>query len=217
MIQQQKNRLSPLQGRSHPIRRRISRTLFRAAGRRAKTDSLSIGALIAGLGDRSFGWSILLFSLVNLIPMPIGSNIITSLPLILLTGQMAAGFEHVRLPTFINRREVNRRGFQRVVLQLKPLIREIEKIVRPRHVWLFQPKNERIIGLLLLAVSLALFLPIPLSGFIPATALFVTAFGLIERDGLVTLSGIALGVISILITLIVGGMLWAGAYALAQQ
>jgi hypothetical protein len=130
---------------------------------------------------------------------------------------MAAGFDHVRLPRFITRREVNRRGFQRLVLRLKPVIQWIEKIVRTRHVWLFQPKNERIIGLLLLAVSLALFVPIPLSGFIPATALFITAFGLIERDGLVTLSGIALGVISILITLIVGGMLWAGVYALAQH
>jgi hypothetical protein len=195
----------------------MSRTLFRAAGRRAKTDSLSVGALISGLGDRSFGWSILLFSLVNLIPMPIGSNMITALPLILLTGQMAAGFDHVRLPTFITRREVHRKGFQRVVLRLKPLIRWIEKIVRTRHVWLFQPKNERMIGFLLLAVSLALFLPIPLSGFIPATALFITAFGLIERDGLVTLSGLALGVISILITLIVGGMLWMGVDALAQR
>jgi hypothetical protein len=195
----------------------MSRTLFRAASRRANTDSLSIGALIAGLGDRSFGWSILLFSLVNLIPMPIGTNMVTALPLILLTGQMAAGFDHVRLPRLITRRGVNRRGFQRVVLRLQPVIRPIEKIVRTRHVWLFRPKNERIIGFLLLAVSLALFVPIPLSGFIPATALFITAFGLVERDGLVTLAGVVFGVISILITLVVGGMLWAGVYALAQQ
>jgi hypothetical protein len=195
----------------------MSRTLFRAASRRANTDSLSIGALIAGLGDRSFGWSILLFSLVNLIPMPIGTNMVTALPLILLTGQMAAGFDHVRLPRLITRRGVNRRGFQRVVLRLQPVIRPIEKILRARHVWLFRPKNERIIGFLLLAVSLALFVPIPLSGFIPATALFITAFGLVERDGLVTLAGVVFGVISILITLVVGGMLWAGVYALAQQ
>ena len=194
----------------------MSRTLFRAARRRAKTDSLSIGALIAGLGDRSFGWSILLFSLVNLIPMPIGTNMLTALPVILLTGQMAAGFDHVRLPRFITRRKVNRRGFQRVVLRLEPVLQSIEKIVRPRHVWLFRPKNERMIGLLLLVVSLALFVPIPLNGFIPAIALFVTSFGLVERDGLLTSAGIALGVISILITLVLAGMLWAGAYALAQ-
>ncbi|MGZ8410398.1 MAG: exopolysaccharide biosynthesis protein [Hyphomicrobium sp.] len=192
------------------------RTLFRAASRPAKADSLSVGALIAGLGDRSFGWSILFFSLLNLIPMPIGTNMITALPLILLTGQMAAGFDHVRLPRFITRRRVNRRGFQRVVLRLEPVLRSIEKIVRTRHVWLFRRKNERIIGFLVLAVSLALFVPIPLNGYIPAIALFVTSFGLVERDGLVTLAGIVLGVISILITLVLGGMLWAGAYALAQ-
>ena len=195
----------------------MSRTLFRAAGRRAKTESLYLGALIAGLGDRSFGWSILLFALVNLIPMPIGTNMITALPLILLTGQMAAGFDHVRLPKFITRRGINRRGFQRVVLRLEPVIRPIEKIVRTRQLWVFRPKNEQLIGLLLLAVSLALFVPIPLSGFIPAIALFVTSFGLVERDGIVTLAGIVLGVISIIITLAVGGMLVVGAQALAQQ
>jgi hypothetical protein len=194
----------------------MSRTLFRAASRRAQAESLSVGALIAGFGDRSFGWSILLFSLVNFIPMPIGTNMVTALPLILLSGQMAAGFDHVRLPRFITRREVNRRGFQRVVLWLEPVLQSIEKLVRTRHVWLFRPKNERIIGFLLLAVSLALFVPIPLNGFIPAMALFVTSFGLVERDGLVTLAGIVLGVISILITLIVGGMLWVGVDALAQ-
>jgi hypothetical protein len=192
----------------------MSRTLFRAAGRRAEADLVSISTLIAGLGDRSFGWSVLLFALVNLIPMPFG--MITALPLILLTGQMAAGFEHVRLPAFITRLRLNRKGFQRVVLRLRPLIRQIEKIVRPRHVWLFQPQNERLIGLLLLVVSLALFIPIPLTGFIPAIALFVTAFGLIERDGIVTLSGIALGVIAIIVTLSMVGMLVLGAQALAQ-
>jgi hypothetical protein len=193
----------------------MSRTLFRAAGRRAETDLVSISTLIAGLGDRSFGWLILLFALINLIPMPMG--MITSLPLILLTGQMAAGFEHVRLPGFITRLQVNRKAFQRVVLRLKPLIRPIEKIVRPRHDWLFQPKNERLLGFFLLVVSLALFIPIPLSGFIPAIALFITSFGLVERDGIITLAGIALGVVAIIITLAVGGMLVVGAQALAQQ
>ena len=195
----------------------MSRTLFRAARRRAKTDLVSIGELISGLGDRSFGWAILLFALLNLIPMPIGTNMITALPLVLLTGQMAAGFGHVRLPAFITRRGINRKGFQRVVLRLEPVIRPIEKIVRTRHVWLFRPKNEQLLGLLLLAVSLALFVPIPLSGFIPAIALFVTSFGVIERDGIVTLSGIVLGIISIIITLVVGGMLVVGAQALTQQ
>lgn len=193
----------------------MSRTLFRAAGRRAEKDLVSIGTLIAGLGDRSFGWSILLFALLNLIPMPFG--VITAIPLILLSAQMAAGFDHVRLPGFITRREINRKGFQRVVLRLKPVIRWIETIVRPRHSWLFRPKHERLLGLFLLAVSLALFIPIPLSGFIPAISLFVTSFGLIERDGLVTLAGLVLGGIAIAITLAVGGMLIVGAQSLAHQ
>ena len=56
----------------------------------------------------------------------------------------------------------------------------------------------------LFCVALALFLPIPLSAYGPAIALFVTGFGLVERDGLVTLVGVALGMAAIVVTHRVG-------------
>ncbi len=102
---------------------------------------------------------------------------------------MALGLRQVRLPGFITRRQVNRKTFQRVVLRLRPLIRPIERVVRPRHEYVFAPGPERALGVFLFCVAVALFLPIPLSAYGPAIALFVTGFGLVERDGLVTLVG----------------------------
>src|SRR3546814_2513144 len=64
--------------------------------------------------------------------MPPGSNMITGVPLLLLTAQMVLGFSHVRLPDFIDRRPVPRRGFQRAVLRLRPVLRPLERIIRPR-------------------------------------------------------------------------------------
>src|SRR3546814_21177648 len=55
-----------------------------------------------------------------------------------------------------------------------------------------------------------LFLPIPLSGFIPAFALFIAGVGLAERDGVVTLLGLAIGLASIAITLVAGITLFLG-------
>ena len=191
----------------------MSRSLLRAINGRRDTGTVTIGTFLANLGDRSFGWSLVLFSIVNLLPMPYGSTLITALPLILLTVQMALGFRHVHLPGLVNRRPVSRAGLRRAVIRLRPLTRPIERVIRPRHEWLFQPNFERLMGLLLLVVSVALFLPLPLSGWIPAFALFVSGFGFVERDGLVTMIGLVMGIVAILVTIIVALSLAAGAAA----
>jgi hypothetical protein len=195
-----------------PARRRtISRSLLRAVGRHRKTDAHTIGTVVSDLGDRSFGWSIVLFALINLLPLPIGANMVTSIPLLLLTGQMALGLRYVGLPDFIKRRRVPRNRFRGAVIRLRPLLRSIEKVIRPRRLWLFQPRAERGIGILLFAVSCALFLPIPLSGYIPAIALLVTSLGLVERDGTLVLIGMAIGIVAIVVTLAILAMLLIGA------
>jgi hypothetical protein len=191
----------------------MSRSLLLALRRRGNADAVPLGTVLADLGDRSFGWSIMVFALFNLIPMPIGSNMITALPLLLLTAQMALGLPHVRLPGFINRRRVSRRGFQRVVLRLKPVLGPLERIIRPRHPWLFQPRCERLVGACLFVVATALFLPIPLSGFISAFALFITAVGLAERDGSITLLGLGIGAAAIGVTLAAAATIVIGVQA----
>ncbi len=197
-----------------PARKRVSRVLLRAAGRRQDPDSISVGDMILGLGDRSFGWTMLIFALVNMVPMPVGSTLITATPLLFVTAQMALGYRAVRLPGFMTRRMVSRRGFQRVVLRFRPIIGPIERALRPRLPWLFRPDTERILGAMLFTVAFALFLPMPGSGFVPATALLLSSIGLIERDGIVLMAGLCVGAASIVITVLVAELVLAGAQAL---
>jgi hypothetical protein len=194
--------------------RRVSRRLFRAAGARTDPEETTIGAMIHGLGDRSFGWSLVLFSVVNMVPMPVGSTLITALPLLLLTGQLALGYRQVALPRFMADIRVGKRRFQGVVIRLKPVFSKIERVLRPRLTTLFSPRNEQLVGMFLFAVAAALFLPMPGSGFVPATALLISAIGLIERDGVVLVSGLALGVVAIIVTAVVAAALLAGLKAL---
>jgi hypothetical protein len=58
--------------------------------------------------------------------------------------------------------------------------------------------------------------PIPLSSYLPAIALFVAGIGLVERDGVVTLIGAAFGVVSIVVTATVTGLIVAGVLAVAH-
>src|SRR3546814_12914071 len=97
----------------------------------------------------------------------------------------------------MDRRRVSLRGFQRMVLRLQPVRRPLERISRPRLEWLFGQPCERILGAFLFLVVFALFLPIPLSGFIPAFALFITGVGLAEREGAIPLLGMSIGLAAI--------------------
>lgn len=190
-------------------------TLMRAAHSGATDRHVSFGDLMSQLGQRSFGWSILLFALVNLLPLPLGANILTSIPLILLTAQMATGATHLRLPQFVTERPFDRRAFQRTVLRLRPVFRPVERILQPRSLWLFEPEGERFVGVVMLAISLALFTPVPLSGWFPAISLLIASLGLIERDGAVVLIGLGLGLASIVLTLAVALAMLTGVELLA--
>jgi len=194
-------------------RRSLSFFLLRVVRRPGLAPRVSITELLNDLGDRSFGWAIILFSLVNLLPLPIGATLLTALPLILLAAQMSLGYRQVQLPGIIGRRTVARTSLRRAIHAARPVSRRIERIIKPRKLWVFYPKNERMTGIALLLVSLALFLPLPLSGWFPAISLLVCSFGMVERDGMVVLLGLALGVISILITILVAFTVVLGAEA----
>lgn len=199
---------------SLPFRRYLSNRLVRAAHDPDRRAEMTLAELVASLGERSMGWSLLVFALINLLPLPMGTDMITAIPVLVVTSQIARGYQELRLPGFIARRRVGRKGFQKLVLRLGPLLRPIERVLKPRLSWLFEPGAERLLGSFLFLVGFALFLPIPLSGYLPAAALALAGIGLIERDGLVALAGAALGLVAIGVTIALGTMFVLGAEAL---
>lgn len=203
-------------GTQTPLRRmRLSRRLFGAARDPQREVEMSVGALIGRLGDRSFGWALILFGLLNLLPLPIGSNMLLALPLILVTAQMALGRRTLWLPERLAARRVGRRGFQKLVLRAGPALRPLERIVRPRLPFMFGPAAERSVGLFLFIVSVAVFLPLPLSAYLPAVTICLAGIGIVERDGLVVAFSLGLGIVAVAVSLVIGAMVLAGAAALS--
>ena len=146
--------------------------------------------------------------------LPPGSTLITALPLLVTTGQMMLGYPHVRLPRRLARMRLDPLKLRRTVLRLRPITRRLERVLKPRYAMLFSRRNERPLGLLLFVIAFALFLPVPLSGWFPAIALFVFGVGLVERDGLIASLGLAIGVASVVLTAAILTSLAAGAEAI---
>ncbi len=199
-----------------PFRRYLANRLVRAAHDPDRSERMSLAELVASLGERSLGWALVVFALVNLLPLPIGSDTITAIPVLIVTAQIALGYDELRLPGFIARRRIGRKHFQKLALRLGTLFRPVERVLKPRLAWLFEPPGERLFGGWLFVVALALAVPIPLTGYVPAVAIALAGIGLIERDGIVALAGAVLGLVGIGITVTAATMVVAGAEALVR-
>src|SRR6056297_3217996 len=192
----------------------LSLPILRTSRSQHRAGTLTLGNLLSELGETSFGWAIVVFSLLTLLPLPPGSSLITGLPLLVTTAQMMLGYPHVKLPAPLARLRLDPEKLRRAVLRLRPVTRRLERVLTARYTPLFAPRNERLLGLLLFVIAFALFLPVPFSGWFPATSLFIFGVGLVERDGLVATIGLVFGGASVLLTGTLLASLAAGAEAM---
>lgn len=180
---------------------------------------VSVGDLLDSFGQRAFGALIFIFAIPNALPvyMP-GLSAILGTPLLFLTWQLMAGHRQPRLPEVIRGRSFDRRDFLRLESRLAPTLRRIERMIRPRMLRLTGPSGERLIGAFGFALAVAIFLPIPFGNMLPAIALSLLAFGILERDGVAILLGGILGVLSLaLVAGVVYGLVAAAILAVEEM
>ena len=171
-------------------------------------EQVAIRDLLATIGDRAFGLVLLLFALPNCIPGPPGLGSILGLPVVLFGIQMARGRSAPRLPDFVGRRTVRRETLLAVAERGRPWLQKLERVCRPRLLVLSSRRSERLIGMVITALALAITVPLPLTNFIPAVGVAIMALGLLEEDGVTILLGLTVGLIGMGIVVAV---LWTAA------
>lgn len=184
--------------------RRLSTILMSHA--EVASDPVTIEQIRDTLGDRSFAALLAFFAALNLLPLPPGTTLILGLPMILVTAQMAVGQRKVWLPRTILRRSVSAARFRQITARILPRLLKFERLIRPRY-WPFGSiaTADRLIGVVGLALSIIVTLPIPLGNWLPSFAVFLIALALSERDGIWLGIGLLIGLSSVLlVTAIVG-------------
>lgn len=161
-------------------------------------ETLRLGELFRGLGDRSFGMLLIAATAPAFIPIP-GLAGALSGPLVMLVGaQILLRLRQPWLPGFVARRGPERSTMARLRDLLSPWLRRLERVVRPRlTVMLDHPLLDVVTGLLILILGLLLSLPIPLTNYVLAALLILFALALLERDGVLMLVAWAAGVAAI--------------------
>ena len=165
-------------------------------------ERIEIADLLAAAGDRGPAGLNLLFALPNVLPMPPGISAILGAPLLFLTLQMAFGLKPW-LPRLIAARSMARKDIAPAMRKVALWISQERAPVGPRLSPLLSSPAVRFVGVLCSVLALALVLPIPFANMLPAAAISLCAFGVLRRDGLWVLVGIAMGTASF-------GFAWGG-------
>lgn len=194
--------IDPLQGQA------AKATLLSMLQALAQDDSrerISIGDLLAALGDRALAALLFVFAVPNVLPVPPGTSTILGAPLVFLAAQLAFGLRPW-LPRVIADRTMSRDDFAALVRRISPWLTRAERLLRPRAVVLVLPPMEYLVGLVCLLLAVVLVLPIPLGNMLPALAISLLALGILERDGLWILAGLAAAAVS---AAVVSGVVFA--------
>jgi hypothetical protein len=153
-------------------------------------EKMRLQDLMDGLGERSFGFVLLLFGVLSAIAIVPGLATIIAIPLLFFGLQMLAGYRTPWLPKSISERSFAKADLLATIERAVPAMRWVETICKPRLLFLVGPVGERLLGLLVFILALVIALPGPGTNFAPGVAIAFMAIAIIERDGLLVFAGV---------------------------
>ena len=170
----------------------------------------TLGALIAAFGDKSFAMLFVILLGVPALPLPTGgATHVFEVIAALLALELIAGRREVWLPQRWRKLELAGPKQQRFVAGLLRLIRRLERISRPRLMFLFGGRFANLVfGLLVLAGAAGAFFAPPFTGLdtLPALGVVILSIAVLLQDGLIMGVGILVMAGGIVLEIVVGSL-----------
>jgi hypothetical protein len=185
----------------------VSALLEELVVKNSDQEYVSIDSIKSSLHEVGFYLLMILFSfpLAFPIPYPPGFTTMVGIPLLFFSVQMLFGYDSPWLPKWIGSRSVKTTTMIKMVNKAIPYFQKIEVIFKPRMSYVTSNKlTEKIIFVLSCIFSAYIILPLILVNHIVGAGVLVMFLAMINKDGLMLVTGIIIGVLgSILATLFV--------------
>ncbi|MEA5534597.1 exopolysaccharide biosynthesis protein [Crocosphaera sp. XPORK-15E] len=178
-----------------------------------RSSDVKLGDILELTGERIFGFLLVILSLPSALPVPApGYSTPFGILIFLLAVQMIAGSKIPWLPEKMKKGSMKLETVQKFIKAGNPWLKRIEAITRPRMTYICTSVPGRvIIGVAICLMAISMMIPIPGTNTLPAIGIFITAFGLQEDDGFISLAGLVVCVIAgILSTSIIMAVIWGG-------
>lgn len=169
--------------------------LLELIGAREAAD-VSVADILETFGNRAFGAMMFVFAAPLVLPMPPGVSAILGAPLMFITFQWMLGRRTLWLPKALLERTMTMSDFRNLMGKLTPYLERLERRLRPRLTFMYNPLGDRIVGALCFTLSIIVFLPVPFGNMLPSFAIAAFAIGGAERDGIAALIGWVAAILS---------------------
>ena len=146
---------------------------------RAPAGRVTMDWLLAHLRSRSFGILFLVLGVCGLIPL---LSPLAGLLLVILAFQMVRGHDGPFLPRRLGSRPIATAKLVSMLSRMVPVLRYLERFVRPRWPMPVEISN-RMVGGMVILLSLGLFVPFPLSNVPFGLNIILLSFAYLEQDG----------------------------------
>jgi len=161
-------------------------------------ERIGVATIVGALQDRAYALLVVLLGLPNSLPMPPPIPLVCGLVLVFVAIQMVMRRATPWLPQALLNRSIAKADLGRAVARAVPVLVRLERISRPRLTLLGGAAALPIVGLLILLLALGLVAAAPFVGQIPlGFAVCLVGLGLVERDGLFILAGLAIGALGL--------------------
>ena len=164
----------------------------------------TLGQLTDALDERAYGILLLLLALPCCLPFIYILPQIVALPMLALCAQLALGRETPWLPRRLADREFSIAAMRGTVVKAERYVGWVERLSHSRLRGLSDGIGGRVVGALLLIPCASILVPLPLTNTTPGIAVAIAALGLIERDGLLILAGLILGITWVFLLIFLG-------------
>jgi hypothetical protein len=174
---------------------------------------VTLAEILTLAGERVFGFLLIILSFPSALPIPApGYSIPFGILIFLLAIQLICGAKLPWLPQKMMKGSMKLEMVQNFLKKGLPWLQKIEAISKPRLTSICTSILGRVvIGLAIALMAILMMIPIPGTNTLPAIGIFVTAFGLQEDDGFITLTGLVICLLAaILSTSIIMAAIWGG-------
>jgi hypothetical protein len=178
-----------------------------------RSSEIKLIDILALAGERIFGFLFVILSLPSALPVPApGYSIPFGILLFLLAIQLLFGAKIPWLPPKMMKGSMKLTTVQKFLKAGLPWLRRIEALTKPRMTYICTSLLGRVlIGLAIALMAISMMIPIPGTNTLPAMGIFVTAFGLQEDDGFISLGGLVICLMAgVLSTSIILAAIWGG-------
>ncbi len=195
---------------------KLSTELQRYFFEEERSPQVTLADILQLAGERTFGFLFVLLALPSALPLPAaGYSTPFGLVLFLLAIQLMSGRKAPWLPDKIMYRPLELKTVQGFLKAGMPWLQKLEVICRPRLTFICTGLSGRIIiGLGISLMAISMMIPIPGTNTLPAMAVFLTGFGLLDDDGAITLAGLVLCLMGLTLTTSILFALWFGGSSL---